>query len=50
MNGAATDARFSSIIAACLDGDGNLIIADSDNNAIRFFNSAKGISGLPCHH
>ena len=46
VNGAAADARFNTVIAACLDGEGNLIIADSGNNAIRFFNSAKGISGL----
>ena len=43
MNGAAADARFNSIMAACLDGVGSLVIADCDNNAIRFFNSAKGV-------
>lgn len=41
-NGAATSAQLSSPTGIAVDGAGNLYIADSGNNCIRFVNAATG--------
>jgi len=44
-NGAATGAELSAPSAVALDAAGNLYIADTGNNAVRFVNEASGLIG-----